>query len=126
MTNEKKCPAREKDRTKPNGQSLVLRDVGKGRRETEITKSERSATREIDMRRDLISPDLGNGEVVHIPGNPVNTETVHIRGDLDDIGTGHSPRSQGNIEIAHVLGRIKLGTQSPRRRGGLETPPWML
>ena len=33
MTNEKKCPAREKDRTKPNKQSLVLRDVGKGRNE---------------------------------------------------------------------------------------------
>ena len=64
---------------------------------------------EIDMGKDLISPDLGNGEVVHIPKNPVSTETVHIRGDLDDIGTGHSSGSQGNAEIAHVLGRIKLG-----------------
>ena len=32
-TNEKKCPAQEKDRTKPNGRSLVLRDVGRGRNE---------------------------------------------------------------------------------------------
>ena len=68
---------------------------------------------EIDMGKDLISPDLGNGEVVHIPKNPVSTETVHIRGDLDDIRTGHSPGSQGNAKIAHVLGRIKLGIQSP-------------
>ena len=78
------------------------------------------------MRTDLISPDLDNGEVVHIPGNPVSIETVHIRGDLDDIGIGHSPGSQGNIEIAHVLGRIKLGIQSPQRKGGLEMPLWML
>ena len=78
------------------------------------------------MRRDLISPNLGNDEVVHILGNPVSTETVHIHGDLDDIGTDHSPRSQGNTEIAHVLRRIKLGIQSPQRKGGLEMPPWML
>ena len=75
-----------------------------------MTNNGRSATGEIDMGRDLISPDLSYGDVVHIPGNPVSTETVHIHGDLDDIGTGHSPGSQGNAEIAHVLGRIKLGT----------------
>ena len=48
---------------------------------------------EIDMGRGLISLDLGNGEVVHIPRNPVSTETVRIRGDPDDIGTGHFPES---------------------------------
>ena len=30
-TNEKKCLAQGKGRTKPNGRSLVLRDVGRGR-----------------------------------------------------------------------------------------------
>lgn len=78
------------------------------------------------MGRDLICPDLNNGEVVHIPKNPVSTETAHIRGDLDDIRTGHSSESQGNAKITHVLGRIKLGTQSPQRRGSLEMPPWIL
>ena len=65
---------------------------------------------EIDMGKDLISPDLGNGEVVHIPKNPVSTETVHIRGDLEDIRTGPRPGNWGNAKIAHVLGRTKLGT----------------
>ena len=78
------------------------------------------------MGRDLISPNHNNGEVVHIPENPVSTETVHIHRDLDDIGAGHSPESQGNAEITHILGKIKLGTQSPQRRGGLEMPPWRL
>ena len=78
-----------------------------------MTKNGRSATGGIDMGRDLISPDLGNGEGVHIPGNPVSTETIHICGDLDDVGISQSPKSQGNAEIAHVLGRIKLGIQSP-------------
>ena len=32
-TNEKKCLTREKDHTKPNGQSLVPQDIGRGRRE---------------------------------------------------------------------------------------------
>ena len=91
-----------------------------------MTKNGRSATGGIDMARDLISPDLGNGKVVHIPWNPISTETVHIRGDLDDIGISQSPRSQGNAEIAHVLGRIKLGIQSPQRKGGLKMPLWML
>ena len=89
-----------------------------------MTKNGRLTTGEIDIGRDLIIPDLGNGEVIHIPGNPVSTETVHIprnpvstetvhiRGDLDDIETGHSPESQGNVEITHVLRRIKLGIQS--------------
>ena len=91
-----------------------------------MTKKGRSTTGEIDMGWGLISLDLGNGEVIHIPKNPVSTETVHIRGDLDDIGISQSPRSQGNAEIAHVLGRIKLGIQSPQRKGGLKMPLWML
>ena len=91
-----------------------------------MTKNGRLTTGEIDMGRDLIIPDLGNGEVIHIPGNPVSTEIVHIRGDLDNIGTGYSPESQGNAEITYVLRRIKSGIQSPQRKGGLEMPPWML
>jgi len=78
------------------------------------------------MGQGLISSDLGNGEVVHIPRNPVSTETVHICEDLDDIRTGHFPESQGNAEIAYVLGRIKLGIQSPQRKGSLVMLPWML
>ena len=78
------------------------------------------------MGRDLISPDLDYGKVVHIPENPVNTKTVHIRGDLNDIGTGLPSGSRGNAETVHILGKIKLGTQSPQRRGGLEMPPWRL
>ena len=77
------------------------------------------------MGRGLISPDLRNGEVVHIPENPVSIETVHIRGDLNDIGTDHSPESQGNAEIAHVLERIMSGIQSPQMKGGLVMLPWM-
>ena len=91
-----------------------------------MTKKGRSTTREIDMGQGLISPDLGNGEVVHIPRNPISTETVHIHEDLDDIRTGHFPESQGNAEITHVLGRIKSGIQSPQRKGGLVMLPWML
>ena len=78
------------------------------------------------MGRDLIISDLGNGEVIHIPGNPISTKTVHIRGDLDNIGISHSPENQGNAKIAHVLERIKLGIQSPQRKGGLKMPLWML
>ena len=85
-----------------------------------MTKNGRSVIGEIDMRRDLISLDLGNGEVVHIPGNPVSTEIIHIREDLDDIGTSHFPGSQGNAGITHVLRRIKLGIQSSQRKGSLE------
>ena len=91
-----------------------------------MTKKGRLATGEIDMGRDLISPDHDNDEVVYIPENPVNIETIHIRGDLDDIGTDHSLESQGKVETAHVLGRIKSGIQSPQRKGGLEMLPWML
>ena len=91
-----------------------------------MTNNGRSASGEIDMGRDLISPDLGYDEVIYIPKNPISTETIHIRRDLDDIGTGLPPGSRGNAETTHVLGKIKLGTQSPRRKGGLEMLSWML
>ena len=88
-----------------------------------MTNNGRSTSGEIDMGRDLISLDLGYSKVVHIPKNPISTESVHIRGDLDSIGTSLPPGNRGNIETAHVLGKIKLGTQSPRRKDGLEMLP---
>ena len=91
-----------------------------------MTNNGRLASGEIDMVRDLISLDLDYGEVVHIPENPVSTETVHIRGDLDDIGIGLPPGSRGNAETTHILEKIKLGTQSPQRKGGLKMLSWML
>ena len=91
-----------------------------------MTNNGRLATGEIHRGRDLINSDLGYDEVVHILVNPISTETVHIHEDLDDIGIGLPLGSQGSAEIAHILGRINLGTQSPQRRGGLEMPPWML
>jgi len=91
-----------------------------------MTNNGRLASGEIDMVMDLISLDLDYGEIVHIPENPVNTETVHIRGDLDDIGIGLPLGSRGNVETAHILGKIKLGTQSPRRKGGLKMLSWIL
>lgn len=54
------------------------------------------------MGQGLISLILVNGEVVHIPGNPISIETIRIRGDPGGIGIGHTPVSQGNTEIAHV------------------------
>jgi len=75
-----------------------------------MTSNRRSVTGEIDMGRDLISLDLGYGEVVHIPRNPINIETVHTHGDLEDIRTGPRPGNWGNAKIAHVLERTKLGT----------------
>ena len=71
-----------------------------------MTKKGRPTVREIDMGWGLINPDLGNDEVVHIPENPVDIETIHILEDPNDIRTGHAPESQGNAEIAHVLGSI--------------------
>ena len=88
-----------------------------------MTNTRRSATGEIDMERDLISPDLGYDEVVHILRKPISTETVHIRRDLEDIGTGLPPRNQGNTKIAHFLGRTRLGTQSPWRKVSLPKNP---
>ena len=72
-----------------------------------MTKKGRSTTREIDMGRGLISPDLGNGEVIHIPGNPIGTKTVHTREGLDEIGTGLPPGNRGNAKTVHILGKIK-------------------
>ena len=80
---------------------------------------------EIDTERDLISLDLDYGEVVHIPENPIGTETVHIRGDLDDIGIGLPPGSQGNAKTAHILGKIKGETRFPWKKGNLGMLPWM-
>ena len=73
-----------------------------------MTNSGRSESGEIDMGRDLISLDLDCSEVVHIPENLIGSETVHIRGDIDEIGTGLPPGSRGNTETAHILGKIKL------------------
>ena len=73
-----------------------------------MTKNGRSATGEIDMGRGLISPDLNCGEVVHIPENPIGTETVHIHKNIDEIGTGLPPGSRGNAETAYILRKIKL------------------
>ena len=58
-----------------------------------MTGNRRLELGEIDTEKDLISPDLDYDEVVHIPENPISIETVHIRGDLDDIGTGLPPGS---------------------------------
>ena len=91
-----------------------------------MTNNGKSASGEIDMGRDLISPDLDCGEVVYILENPTTTETVHIHGDLDEIGTGLPPGSLGNNETAHIVGKIRLETHTPRRKGGLGMLPWML
>ena len=108
------------------GLDLEVRGRRQKGEETEMTNSRRSATEEIDIGRDLISPDLGYNEVVHIPGKPISTETVHIRGGLEDIGTSLPLGNRGNAKIAHVLGRTRLRTQSPQRKVGLEMPPWTL
>ena len=91
-----------------------------------MTKKGRSTTGEIDMGRGLISPGLGNGEVDRIPGNPVSTEIVRIREDLNDIGTGHSPKSWGNAEIVQVPGRIRPGIRSHQGKGDLVMLLWTL
>ena len=43
-----------------------------------MTKNGRLTTGEIDIGRDLISPDLNYGEFVHILENPIGIETVRI------------------------------------------------
>ena len=80
---------------------------------------------EIDIERDLISPDLDYDEVVHILENPTSTEIVCIREGLDEIGTGLPPGDRGNAETVHILGKIKLGTHSPRKKGDLGMLLWM-
>ena len=77
------------------------------------------------MGKDLISLDLDFSVVIHILENPIDTETVHIRWDLDEIGTSLPPGSQGNAEIAHILRKIKLETQFLRRKGDLGMLLWM-
>ena len=73
-----------------------------------MTNNGRLESGEIDMGRGLISLDLNCGEVVHIPENPIGTETVHIHRDIDEIGTDLPPGSRGNAETAHILKKIKL------------------
>ena len=86
---------------------------------------------EIDMGRGLISPDLGNGEVIHIPGNPVSTETVHIprnpvstetvhiRGDLDDIGTITLPRVRATPRSLTFSGESSQEFSLPKGKAAL-------
>ena len=90
-----------------------------------MTGNRRMGLGEIDMKRDLISLDLDCCEVVHIPGNPIGTETVRTREGLDEIGTGLPPGNRGNVETVHILGKIKLKTRSPRKKGDLGMLPWM-
>ena len=90
-----------------------------------MTGNRRTGLGEIDMKRDLISLDLDCDEVVHIPGNPIGTETVCIREGLDEIGIGLPLGNRGNAETVHILGKIKLETLSPRKKGDLGMLPWM-
>ena len=90
-----------------------------------MTSNRRSKLGEIDIERDLISPDLDYDEVVHILKNPTSTETVCIREGLDEIGTGLTLGNRGNIETIHILRKIKLETLSPRKKGDLGMLPWM-
>ena len=90
-----------------------------------MTNNRRSESGEIDMGRGLISPDLDYGEVVHIPENPIDTETVRIREGLDEIGTGLPPENRGNVETVHILGKVRLETRSPRKKGDLRMLPWI-
>jgi len=72
-----------------------------------MTANRRTRLGEIDTKRDPISLDLDSGEVVHIPGNPIDTETVRTREGLDEIGTGLPPGNRGNAETIHILRKIK-------------------
>ena len=67
----------------------------------------RTGLGEIDMKRDQISLDLDYGEVVHILGNPIDTEIVRTRVGLNEIETGLPPENQGNAETVYILGKIK-------------------
>ena len=90
-----------------------------------MTGNRRLELGEIDTERDLISPDLDYGEVVHILENPIGTETIRIRESLDEIGTDLPPGNWGNTKTVHIFGKIKLETRSPRKKGNLGMPPWM-
>ena len=59
------------------------------------------------MKRDPITLDLDCSEVVHIPRNPIGTETVRTREGLDEIGTSFPPGNRGNTKTVHVLRKIK-------------------
>ena len=72
-----------------------------------MTGNKRTGLGEIDMKRDPISLDLDYGEVVHILGNPIGTETVRTRESLDEIGISLPPGNRGNAETVHILGKIK-------------------
>ena len=72
-----------------------------------MTGNRRTGLGEIDTKRDPISLDLDYGEVIHIPGNPIGTKTVHTREGLDEIGTGLPPGNWDNVETVHILGKIK-------------------
>ena len=58
-----------------------------------MTKKGGPTVGEINMGQGLISLVLVNGKVIHIPRNPVSTETIRIHKDPDDIGIGHAPKS---------------------------------
>ena len=90
-----------------------------------MTSNKRSELGEIDMERDLINPDLNYGKVVHIPKNPIGTETIYIREGLDEIGIGLPPGNRGNVEFAHILGKVKLEIRSPRKKVFLSMLQWM-
>ena len=90
-----------------------------------MTGNRRLELGEIDTEKDLISPDLDYDEVVHIPENPISTETVRIQEGLDEIGTGLPPGNRGNAKTVHILRKIKLETRSPQKKGDLGMLPWM-
>ena len=72
-----------------------------------MTGNRRTGLGEIDTKRDPISLDLDYGEVIHIPRNPIGTETVRTREGLDEIGTGLLLGNRGNAETVHILRKIK-------------------
>ena len=90
-----------------------------------MTGNRRSELGEIDTERDLISLDLDYGEVVHIPGNSINTKTVRTREGLNEIGAGLPPENWGNVKTVHILKKIKGETRSPQKKGNLGMLPWM-
>ena len=90
-----------------------------------MTGNRRSELGEIDMERGLISPDLNYGKVIHIPENSIDTKTVRIQEGLNEIGIGLPPGNRGNAETVHTLGKIKLGTCSPWKKGDPGMLLWM-
>jgi len=72
-----------------------------------MTDSRRTRSGEIGMKRDQISLDIDCNGVVHIPGNHIDTKTIHTREGFDKIGTGLPPGKRGNAETIHILRKIK-------------------